>query len=397
MPLILKFVRHSLPEFLRRNFERFDFVLLALIILMCACGIVVLGSATRVDLNGHGGLYLKQVMWAGTGFALLLFASMIDYHFICKLAPPIYIFNIILLTLVLFFIGDGTRGVDRWIQIGHGSGAVKIQPSEFSKLFMIISVSAFLAAADEEINRPKCLIPALLGIVVPVGLVYLQPSLSAAAVVFAASAFIVFSSKVSYKNILIIIACVLSLLAVLYVDFNTERRLILTKVMHMQPYQLDRIELLIDPSSDPDKSRQTVMSTYAIGSGQLYGKGMYKSSQGRYTADNQNDFIFTVLGEEFGFVGCTAVLALMFLIILKCLRVASRAVDPLGRFIALGTAAMFFTQSFFHVGVTTGILPNTGVTFPFFSYGGSSMWTCMAAAGMVINVGKARKKGMFID
>ncbi|GHU53957.1 rod shape-determining protein RodA [Clostridia bacterium] len=376
------------PRFL--DFTNFDFVLLFCVVFMAICGIIVLGSAVRIDLGSPDSLsiYNKQKFWVLSGLVLLFAAAFVDYHFIGKFYIIIYILNILCLVSLFLGFSNGSRGVERWIQIANG---VTIQPSEFAKIFMIISLSVFLDKQGEDINKPKRFILLLVLIMLPVGLIFAQPSLSAAMVVFAASAAVAFASKVSYRNILILAACIAPLLVLLYVDFQTDDRVILSKVL--EPYQITRIDLMLDPSLDPDLARQTTTSKYAIGSGMLYGKGINNSTVG--TSKSETDFIYTILGEEFGFVGCVFVFALMFFISAKSLLTAARASDNCGRLIATGVAAMFFFQSFFHVGVTIGMLPNTGVAFPFFSYGGSSMWTCMLGAGLVINVGRSKKKSIF--
>lgn len=375
---------------LRRQFRSFDFILVALIMTVAIFGIIVLGSATRIDLYGASELYTKQKLWIASGLVLMLAAAFVDYHFICKFYIPIYIINVVILA-VIFFISNQSRGVDRWFSIGEQS----IQPSEFSKIFVIIFLAKFIDKENERINNILIFLLLVFLAATPVLLVYLQPSLSASGVILVISAVVIFAGKVSYKNILILLIFVAPIITFLYVDFTSENRILVDKVM--EGYQITRIEAMFDPSLDPDIYRQLQNSQHAIGSGMLYGKGMYNGTHAQSTAESENDFIFAVLGEEFGFVGCAFVIILMFLIVCKCLYTAAKAVDICGRLIAIGAATMFFFQSFFHVGVTVGLMPVTGVTFPFFSYGGSSMWACMIAAGLVINVGMSKHKSMFED
>ena len=153
----------------------------------------------------------------------------------------------------------------------------------------------------------------------------------------------------------------------------------------------------INPNWNDPLYYQTKNSIWAIGSGGLNGKGLYQGTinQLSYLPESHNDFIFSVIGEEFGFIGCIAVLAIMLLIILRCIFIANRAYDNIGKYIVSGIAGMFAFQVFVNVGVATGLLPNTGMPFPFLSYGGSSIWMNMTAIGLVLNVGMRKPKSIF--
>jgi len=375
---------------LRRQYKSFDFVLALMIVILAMCGLVMLGSATRIDISGAYGLYSKQKLWLASGLALMLAAAFVDYHFICRFYIPIYVLSIVLLGTI-FFLANNINNTFRWFGVMGQS----VQPSEFAKVFSIIFLATFIDKHSEKIEKLPFFL-ALIGLaLLPAALVYLQPSLSAAGVILVISAVVIFAGGIPYRNILILLLFLAPAVTFLYTDFMSEDRVIIDKVM--QDYQIERIEKMLDPSLDAEATSQLERSKYAIGSGQLYGKGLYGGTHGYGTAESENDFIFAVLGEEFGFVGCAFIIVLMFLIIIKCLYTAATAADTQGRLIASGAAAMFFFQSFFHVGVTIGIMPVTGVTFPFFSYGGSSMWTCMIAAGLVINVGMTKSKSMFED
>ena len=162
-------------------------------------------------------------------------------------------------------------------------------------------------------------------------------------------------------------------------------------------YHIDRILSAINPDESDPLYYQTKHSIWAIGSGALNGKGLYQGTinQLKYLPESHNDFIFSVVGEEFGFIGCISILALMLLIILRCLFIANRAIDNMGKLIVSGVAGMLAFQVLVNVGVATGLLPNTGMPFPFLSYGGSSMLVNMIAVGLVINVGLRKPKSMF--
>jgi rod shape determining protein RodA len=206
-----------------------------------------------------------------------------------------------------------------------------------------------------------------------------------------------FIGKISYKYVLIVLLIALAFGIIIYVDLLTEKHTLLSGVLHMDNYQISRLTDFINKDYSSSTYYQTKHSIWAIGSGQLRGKGLYNGTinQLSYLPESHNDFIFSVIGEEFGFLGCLAVFLIMLFIIARCLIIAAKATDNLGRLIAAGVGGMLAFQTFVNIGVATGLLPNTGMTFPFLSYGGSSIWTNMLAIGLVLNVGMCKPKSMF--
>ena len=373
----------------KKQLSAFDFILLILVIALVACGITAIGSATRININGPEGAYRSQMIWFATGMVLLLIISFVDYHTICRFFVPIYIFNIIVLILVLL-IGDGDEiGVRRWL--------FGLQPSEFAKIFMIIFLSKFIDKNQKKINNIGILLLVCLLTAVPFMLIKKQPSLSASLVLIAILGVELFAGRISYKYILIVLLVALSLAIVIYVDLLRENHPLLKGVLHMEDCQISRLTDLLSKDYSSSTYYQTKHSIWAIGSGQLRGKGLYNGTvnQLSYLPESHNDFVFAVIGEEFGFLGCLAVILIMLCIITKCLIIAAKATDNLGRLIAVGVGGMFAFQTFVNIGVVTGLLPNTGMTFPFLSYGGSSIWTNMLAVGLVLNVGMCKPKSMF--
>ena len=373
----------------KKQLSAFDFILLILVIALVACGITAIGSATRININGPEGAYRSQMIWFATGMVLLLIISFVDYHTICRFFVPIYIFNIIVLILVLL-IGDGDEiGVRRWL--------FGLQPSEFAKIFMIIFLSKFIDKNQKKINNIGILLLVCLLTAVPFMLIKKQPSLSASLVLIAILGVELFAGRISHKYILIVLLVALSLAIVIYVDLLMENHPLLKGVLHMEDYQISRLTDFLSKDYSSSTYYQTKHSIWAIGSGQLRGKGLYNGTvnQLSYLPESHNDFVFAVIGEEFGFLGCLAVILIMLCIITKCLIIAAKATDNLGRLIAVGVGGMFAFQTFVNIGVVTGLLPNTGMTFPFLSYGGSSIWTNMLAVGLVLNVGMCKPKSMF--
>lgn len=371
----------------RNKFYSFDILLAALVFALVIFGIVVISSATRTNIYGFKGEAVNQIIWFITGIVLLVAVSLTDYHIICRFWIPIYIINLILLILVLLF-GSGD-GVSRWI--------FGIQPSEFAKIFIIISLSKFIDKSEEKIDNISVLFVIFLLAALPIILIKVQPSLSASLVILAITIVVLFCGGISYKYIFICLAVIIPVCVILFLDIKSDEHIILSKIL--DKYQLSRLTSHFSGSlaaNDPTMY-QTKNSVWAIGSGGLSGKGLYKGTinQLNYLPESYNDFIFSVIGEEFGFIGCIGVIAVIFSIILRCIIIGIRASDNLGRLLVCGVAGMIGFQTFVNIGVATGLLPNTGMPLPFVSYGGSSLWVSMIGIGLVINVGMKKQKSMF--
>jgi len=369
----------------KKTFMYFDYLLFLLVLAIAVFGIIIIGSATRINISDGTGEYESQIIWFFIGIFFMIAAALIDYHLICRFYIVIYAVNIILLIAVLL-IGTGDN-VNRWL--------FGIQPSEFSKIFMIIFLAKYIDKHQENINSFKNIGIIFISTLIPAALIKAQPSLSASLVTVAIMLVILFVGKLSRKYIFIALAIVIPLGTVFLIDILSENHYILS--MFLKDYQIKRILSAVNPDWSDPLYYQTRNSIWAIGSGGLNGKGLYQGTinQLSYLPSSYNDFIFSVIGEEFGFIGCVSVLFIMFLIILRCIYIAGKALDNLGTLIASGVAGMFAFQTFVNVGVATGLLPNTGMPFPFVSYGGSSMLMNMMAVGLVINVGLRKPKSMF--
>ncbi len=369
----------------KKNLLLIDFILIFLVFAISIFGIIIIGSATKINVSGGTGEFESQIIWFITGIFFMLAAAFIDYHFICKFYIPMYIINIILLVAVLFL--GGGNGVNRWI--------LGIQPSEFSKIFMILFLAKYVDKNQEEINKFKTLSVIFITTIIPTALIKAQPSLSASLVTLAIMIVILFVGNINKKYIFVALAIVAPIGAIFLIDLFSENHSILK--LFLNDYHINRILSAINPDESDPLYYQTKHSIWAIGSGALNGKGLYQGTinQLKYLPESHNDFIFSVVGEEFGFIGCISILALMLLIILRCLFIANRAIDNMGKLIVSGVAGMLAFQVLVNVGVATGLLPNTGMPFPFLSYGGSSMLVNMIAVGLVINVGLRKPKSMF--
>ena len=376
---------------MKREYRSFDFILLIAVCALIFLGIAVIASATNPSAANHD-LWFRQTLFFGLGFIMLLLAAFIDYHFICRFYILIYVVCVALLVGILvynqLFVG---ATVARWFHFGP----VNIQPSEVAKIFLIIFLAAFIDRQQERLNHPLIVLFLAGAVAAPVLLVVAQPSLTSAIVLAFLSVSILYIGGISIKYILPVVLIVIPIAVFVYQDVTRETPLLLNHFL--EPYHITRIQTFLGINQNPDDMFQTGRSVQALASGQFAGQGFM---QGRLTQiggipEAQTDFIFSVIGEEFGFIGAAAVLALSLFIIIKCLLTAQTAVDLPGKLMAVGVASMFAFQVFTNVSVATDNLPNTGVPFPFVSYGGSSLLINMIAIGLVINIGMSKPKSFF--
>ena len=381
---------------LKHTLKYYDYLLALITIGLGVFGVVMIYASIHADAvpafitERWLWLWERQLLYVITGAVLMFVVSAIDYHWFTRFYLYIYGLMIVLLVVVMF-VGANEPGVSRWLWIPLPVfGALSMQPSEFSKLFMILFLAKFLDVSRDRFNRPMWLLIMLVLIAVPVALVAIQPSFSASMVILSVSLAILFVGGLYYRTILVGAVVLAPIGIMTWLDMQRNEPLFITRVL--ADWQWQRIATMLDPVPGSDAFRQTEGSLFAIGSGGLTGRGFMNNS---YVILGHNDFIFSVVAEQFGFVGAALLLAVVAFIIVRCIRIALRAQDTEGRLIAAGVAAMLMFETFFHVGVVTNLLPNTGVPFPFMSYGGSMIWVHMMAMGIVLNVGIPRTKSMF--
>lgn len=382
----------------KRDFKSFDFMLFGLVAILSVIGIIVIRSATGVGTGEATSetlsIYRMQLVWVPLGFLLMLFVAFVDYRFICKFYIVFYIICIFLLLLVLFK-GTKINNTYRWLRFEVGGFSAGIQPSEFAKIFLLIFLAKYIDKMHEKINNILVLLSAAALGALPVVLTVIQPSLSAAILLLVIVFVMLFIAKINYRYIVAIVLIAAPIVGFLYYDLNRDEYLLLDKIF--KDYQIEsRLKPFFGLGEiDEGDTYQTNQSVRAIGSGMLTGKGL--NNNVTYVPYSYNDFIFAVIGAEFGFAGCMGLLFLIILVVIKCFLVARNADSLCGKLLAAGVGAMIGCQTFVHVGVTTGILPNTGIPLPFISAGGSSMWINLAAIGLVISVGMTKTKLMFAD
>ena len=369
--------------FKQYKLKNYRFRLVAYVVLLCIIGVMVVGSAKPSVQN-------KQIIGIAGGLVVMLIVSLIDYGTILKFRRPIYLLAVVLLAVIFIpGVGDNTGGATRWIQV---TSSFKFQPSEFCKILMIIFFAGFFMKYQDQLNTWKTLLLSLILAGIPLLLIVKEPDLSTTIATTMIFITLLFVAGLSYK----IVAGVLALGVPVGIIGVV---LIMKQALPLKPYQYKRILSWRQPSNPAyaDDSYQQQNSIIAIGSGQLWGKGLNNSSitslkNGDFISEPQTDFIFAIVGEELGFIGCLIVIILLLLIVFECILIAKNAKDLGGRLICCGMAALIGFQSFINICVTTGLMPNTGLPLPFVSYGLTSIMSLFIGLGMVLNVGLQARK-----
>lgn len=374
----------------KKQLANIDYSIIIAVCILSVFGIICIGSATHINLGEDSTNFYAQMAWFAIGLLLMTVAAFVDYQYFARAHVFIYGINIILL-LSVFVIGSTVNGAVRWIRLGP----VSIQPSEFAKIMMIFCLAKMIDKKRETINSIGTLLFLLIYTLIPVFLIMKQPSLSVSLVILAIFTIQIFVGGLSYRIIAGLSAVGIPTLGFVFWDVQRADPILMDKVL--ANHQIDRLLGFLQPERFPDNVYQTMKSINAIGSGQLYGKGLYQGTlnQLSYLPEPHTDFIFSIIGEEFGFIGCAATLLVLLFLIFRCAHIAMKARDLFSQLIAAGVAGMLAFQVFVHVGVVTGMLPNTGMPLPFVSYGGSSMWANMVGIGLVINIGRCQSKNLF--
>lgn len=358
----------------------YRFKLVFLLLAISVLGIFIVGSAAE-SLAG------KQVFGLIIGILVLTVCSLIDYTYVLDFYWLIYALNMILL-LVVRFAGKEVNGATRWINIG----GFQFQPSELAKIFLILFFAKYISIHQDDFNKPKTLLKTVALLIPPLFLVLKQPNLSTSICIVLIFCAVVFVGGLDYKIIGGILAVSVPL-AVIFLSIVVQPD---QKLIH--DYQRDRIMYWLKPMEyEMSGAYQQQNSITAIGSGQLFGKGLNNNTiasvkNGNFISEPQTDFIFAVAGEELGFAGCILILILLVLIVIECLWIGRNAKDVSGTIICSGMAALIAFQSFIHISVDTGLIPNTGIPLPFISYGLTSLVSLFIGMGFVLNVGLQQRK-----
>lgn len=366
-----------------RAIKRYDFILIFTTIALVFIGIVMVKSTT-MSLPGGGNSQLKRQIFAFLlGTVVVIILAFIDYEIYGYFYIPIYVISNLLLIAVLFFgYGAEQYGNSNWLSIGP----INFQPSEVAKLGVIISLAKFIDINKDKINQPFTLLKILAFAFLPVFLIYKEPDYGTAIVYIFFIMVMLYASGLSYKYITPVI--ILGIIAVI------GGLIFLT--IYMKDYEigtnfrLDRIMMFLHPELDPtDKGYQVYQSKIAIGSGQLFGRGLFQGIQNQYNflPEKQTDFIFAIIGEELGFVGGVSVLFLYMVMMFRFIKIAKNSRDLFGSLIVIGILGMFLFHIIENIGMTMGLLPVTGIPLPFVSYGGTFMLINTICIGLILQVG----------
>ena len=347
---------------------RINWLFVLLLCALSAVGYTALYSAAGGAPEPYA---TRHIVRFAFGLLLMLCIALIDIRFIARFSWVFYAFSLALLVLVLK-IGHIGKGAQRWIDVG----GQQIQPSELMKLALIMALAAwFHRASWEKIGNPLFLIPPLLAILIPVGLILKQPNLGTAMITMMLGGIIFFAAGVRWWKFVLLL---------LPVPFAARYA-----YHHLHDYQRARIDTFMNPESDPlGAGYNIIQSKIALGSGGFWGKGYLQGTQGHldFLPEKQTDFIFTMIGEEFGLVGALAVMALLVLIIWAALFTGLRCRHQYGRLVAFGIACNFFLYCFVNIAMVMGVIPVGGVPLPLVSHGGSAMITVMIAFGVLMSV-----------
>lgn len=366
----------------RRLFRNFDYLLLLTVLAIVAISLVVISSASQSNFTGDPFHYTKrQASLFIVGLVIMLIVISIDYTQFYRLAPFLYILNLILL-LTVIFVGKDAGGAQRWIDLKF----FNLQPSEFAKIIIIISLARHLAGLEGHFENIFSVIPAFLHVAIPMGLIFLQPDLGTSLVFLVILFGMLFMAGVKFKHLFT------------YASLGALFGFPLLW-LKLKEYQKMRLFIFLNPEQDKlGFGYQIIQSMIAIGSGGLHGKGLFaEGTQNllKFLPEMHTDFIFSALAEETGFIGSIILLLLFALLISRVIRIASQSKDTFGMLICIGVATMLTFHVLVNVGMTIGMMPVTGLPLPFMSYGGNSLLMNMMAIGLVLSIGMRRQKLMF--
>jgi rod shape determining protein RodA len=358
----------------------FDFTLLSVTLLLILIGILFIRSATlgAVDTDLINRVP-SQIQFTIVGIGVVFAVAAIDYRLLGSLHGFIYGFVLFILGLVTGLGAVGAAGAQSWLNVG-----LQVQPSELGKILLVITLGQHLADRYETMGSLRTVMVSLGHVAVPAGMIFIQPDLGTTTVIMFVWFVMIWAAGLRLRHLLLFVAVGLAMMPVLWVNMET--------------YQKQRIISFIDPGADKDAQYNIDQALITIGSGGLTGKGYGNGSQvqGRFLRVRHTDFIFSVIAEETGFVGATAVIVLMGVVIWRCLRAAALAADPLGSLICYGVGGMIFFQTMVSIGMNLSILPVTGLTLPFVSSGGSSLVTMLIGVGLVESVVMRRRLREFV-
>jgi len=353
--------------------RHFDRPLFFAVLLLCGIGIAMTYSATSTNL-ALTDYWQRQLFFTILGAIALVTAALFDYRHLELLAQPSY-FLLMVSLVAVYFVGEVKNGAQRWLNLG-----IDVQPTEAGKFLLIVFFAWYLSRFQDRIRRLPYLLGAVILLLFPLVLVYVQPDLGMTVTLAFISGTLILINGVRWTHIFLGMAAAAAAWPLLRGT--------------LQDYMLRRIEVFLDPGSNVDAAFSVQQALISIGNGGWLGLGWAEGTQNRlhFLRVRHTDFIFSVIAEELGFIGTVLVLMLLFFVILRLVRIADLAQDQFGRLITYGVASLIFFQTFVNVGMNLAILPVTGMTLPFLSYGGSSLVSMMVAVGLAQSVVMRHRK-----
>jgi rod shape determining protein RodA len=359
----------------RLLWRNFDWALCITVLILTGIGIAMVYSATAntIDLFDY---WSRQATFAAVGLIGMAIVAFLDYRHLELLAPPAFLVFVGMLVAVFFFGETQDTGSQRWISIG----GTLVQPTEIGKFFLIIFMAWYLSWFHDQMHKIQYLIVALVLLLGPLVLIYLQPNLGMTLTYAFLGGTLILIGGIRYWQLFLLVGS-----AVAAVPFF---------LATLQGYMLQRIEMFLDPASDPQGAFNINQALIAVGNGGWLGRGFGHGSQNQlhFLRVRHSDFIYSVISEELGWIGAMLILAMLLFVVWRLLRIAEHAQDHFGRLLATGVAAIIFFQTVVNVGMNLSLLPVTGLTLPFISYGGSSLVSMLLAIGLAQSVVMRRRK-----
>ncbi len=364
----------------------FDYTLLFVVLFLLLFGLIVLYSVSSYEANikfGDGAYYLKNQMKAtALGLGVFAFAILVDYHLWQKVSIIAYIFSLFMVLLIVTPLGRTYNGARRWLDLG----GISLQPVEIVKVALIMVLAAFISAIGTKIKDNKAILWAGIILAIPTAMIFFITRNASSAIILVGIATVMFfmadPKYLRYGVLAIIVAIGL----VFYVFLSLHKA---QSAEGTGDFRKNRVVAWLHPDDySSDTSFQTLQGMYAIGSGGVFGKGLGESVQKMKLPEAQNDMVFCIICEELGVFGGLCVIALFLLLIYRCMVIASNAPDTFGALLVSGVMGHFALQVMMNIAVVTNSMPNTGVTLPFISYGGTSVLFLLAEVGIVLNVSK---------
>ena len=386
--------------FYKQNLKNIDGVFIGAVLLILGASLLILSTASYNLIKGQPYYYVRlQVIWIISGIFLALLVNLLDYQRLQKFSGYIYAFNILLL-LSVFAFGSEAKGATRWIPI---TSSFSIQPSEFAKIFIILTFADFLTKRHGKLNNIRDFIAPFLYVLIPMLLIFKQPDLGTSLVfiaIFIGMMFVAGANIRKFGGLLLAGATTIGIALWLHFSTNLPSWLKFAEglPLPMKDYQLKRLTIFMNPASDMTGDGYNILQAkLAIGSGGLWGKGYRQGTQGQlnFLPEHHTDFIFAVFSEEFGFIGVITLLFIFLILILRGINIAMQSRDLYGKLVASGIITMFAFHILVNVGMNSGIMPVTGIPLPFISYGGSAMWLNMISIGLLLNINLRSRRLMF--